>query len=171
MGFLLYSSELQKIILANIRKKNEEEYFHKVISLFNEKGFTIKVKHMLPNKPLRSFYRIFFFIKKSDATVVIDAKKDCDLTIYIRLLNHKILNKLSDFTDNIRNQILIAKDCSAPDSIDCKDKMYRFTFNNKYYIKCMSISCNFEFTNINKNDFENIIDIINEEIEYNLKNK
>ena len=166
MGFLPYSSEFQKIILANIEKKTEEGYFNKIINLFNEKGLTIKVKYMFPKKPSVSFYRVFCFIKKSDATVVIDAKKDCDLTIYIRLKNHKFLDKLSDFTDNIRNQILTAKDCSAPDSVDCKDKMYRFTFNNKRYIKCMSISCNFKFTNISKNDFSNIIDIINEEIEY-----
>jgi hypothetical protein len=163
MSFLPYSIEIQEIVLASIKNQPEKDYFHKIISRFNEKGLTKKAKYMFPKKP-SAYYRIFCFIKKSNATVVIDAKKDCDLIIYVRIENQKIFDKLSGFTDNVRNQILNAKNCSTPDSQGCKGKMYIFTFNNREYIKCCSISCNLRFTNIDKNDFVNIMDIINEEI-------
>ena len=171
MAFLPYSLELQKIIFADIKKKTEKEFIREIINRFKEKGLPIKARYMFPKKPLISFYRGLCFIKKSNATVVIDARKDCNFTIYIRIENRKTLDKLSEFTDNIRNQILNARDCTDPNSKDCKGKIYIFNFNGHKYIKCISISCNFKFNNISKSDFTNIMDIINGEIDFLMNNK
>jgi hypothetical protein len=61
MVFLPYSQEYEKIILGNLEKKLEQEYFLKVIKLFSEHGLTIKVRYMFPKKPI-AFYRTFCFI-------------------------------------------------------------------------------------------------------------
>jgi hypothetical protein len=171
MGFLPYSLELKNNIFENINKQKEKDYAHKIINRFEKEKLPVKVKFMLPNKPLRSFYRVFCFVNKKFATVVLDAKKDNDLIIYIRLENRKILDGLSKFTENIRSQILNARDCNIPDTAGCEGGVYVFTFNNFIYKKCTSISCNFKFCNITKNDFVNIMDIINSEISYRYNNQ
>jgi hypothetical protein len=175
MGFLPYSLEIEKQVLADIKKQTEREFAHKIISRFNEEGLIIKVKHMFPKKPPRSFYRVFCFIRKNCDTVVIDAKKDCGINIYIRIENLNTFNKLSDFTDNIRNQILNAKECNIhtlPRGHECEGKRYVFSFENHKYLKCKNICSNFCFNDLNKNDFANIMDIINSEIDFIInKNK
>ena len=165
MGFLPYSSELQKIIFAEIKKQKEKEYVRKIINRFEKEKLPVKVKFMLPNKPARSFYRVFCFINKKHATVVIDIKKDNDLIIYVKLENRKTLDGLSKFTENVRSQILNARDCNIPDTAGCEGGVYIFTFNGLTYKKCTSISCNFRFCNITESDFDNIMDIINGEID------
>ena len=164
MGFLPYSLEIEKVIFKNIIKETEKGFYRKIIDCFNEEGYSIKVKYMFPKKPVVSYYRVFCFINKKNAAVVIDAKKDGSFSIYLRIVNQKIFEKIYEFTDNVLNQILNAKDCPTPESKDCKGKIYHFTFNGQKYIKCVSISSNFKFTDISKNDFINIMDIINSEI-------
>ena len=166
MGFLPYSLEIEKVIVKNIIKETERAFYRKIIDRFNEEGFTIKVKYMFPKKPTVSYYRVFCFINKNNASVVIDAKQDGSFIIYLMIVNQKIFEKIHEFTDNVLNQILNAKDCPTPESQDCKGKIYHFTFNGQKYIKCVSISSNFKFSDISKSDFDNIMDIINSEIEY-----
>jgi hypothetical protein len=89
----------------------------------------------------------------------------------VRITNRKTFSRLSDFTEHIRTTILDAKECNIPDTGDCKDKIVRFTFDGVKHAKCVSISANFKFTNLTKDDFANIIDIIGEEINFILGHK
>ena len=163
MRVLPYSLELQEKIFANITKQTEKEIARKIINCFSKEGFTINVKHMFPKKP-SSFYRVFCFIKKSYETVTIDAKDG--LEIRIRIENKNTFDRLSEFTDSIRNQIINAKDCINFNPIECEGKVYNFVFNGNEYLKCKHICYNFCFNDISKDDLVNIIDIIYGEIEY-----
>jgi hypothetical protein len=170
MGMLPYSPEIEKNILSKINKQIEKDFFQKIISRFKEEDLIIKVRYMLPNKPDRSFYRVFCYIKKGTEALTIDGGSE-GLSLRIRIVNQKIFfDKLSEYTENIRNQILNAKDCINYNKDECEGKVYIFNYNGLEYMKCKHIIYNFCFTNINKYDFANIMEILNRETGF-IKNK
>ena len=93
------------------------------------------------------------------------------MNFQLRIENQSSFDKLKEFNDNIRNQILNANDCRYC-STKCEGKRYTFSFDGKDHVKCQMLCSNFRFENINKNDINNIMDIINGEIDYkDKKNK
>ena len=164
---LPYSLDLLDNIIKDIKGQAAKNVTLKIIQCFYTKGFTIKVQHIVPAKS-RAYYRILCFVKKSKETVSINTKTDgADVDIKIRIENHNTFDKLDDFTDNIRNQILNATDCHCcSEKCEEKNRKYRFVYQGKEYLKCQYLGCNFRFPKIEEYDIVSIIDIINGELAY-----
>ena len=109
-------------------------------------------------------YRVFCYIKKSKEALIINTKWDNLFRLQVRILNQSTFEKLDEYSENIKNQILNAGDCG---NCPCKKKVtYDFAYKGKQYKKCHMICNNFWFCNFNENDIDSIIDIIKREIEY-----
>ena len=133
---------------------------------FADRSLPVRVKQY--NQPcMKGTFRIMCFIKKSAEAVIINNKgmgRD-GVSIQVRIDDRNTLSKLDDFNENIRNQILNSGDCGHCSS-KCEGKQYVFTYQENEYVKCHFLCNNFSFQNINKNDIADLIEIINNEIEY-----
>jgi len=161
-----YSFELFETVLSTIDNNEEKAIIRQIVERFNELGLPVKFKQY--NQPcMEGTYRILCFIKKSAETVIINNKgmgRD-GVSIQVRIEDRSTLNKLSDFSENIRNQILNSANCSYCSS-KCGDKKYVFTYQETKYIKCHFLCNNFNFQNLTTNDIGNLMYIVNNEITY-----
>jgi hypothetical protein len=160
------SQELFETILATFNTEDEKETARQIVKCFIGRGLPVKVKQY--NQPcMEGTFRILCFIKKSAEAVIINNKgmgRD-GVSIQVRIEDRSTLDKLNDFSENIRNQILNSANCGYCSS-KCDDKKYVFNYQESEYIKCHFLCNNFTFQNIDKNDIENLMNIINNEITY-----
>ena len=166
---LPYSADILDNIIADIEGQAAKNVVRKIIQCFYNEGCTINVQHVIPVKK-SAYYRVLCFIKKSKETVSINTKKDCSrdvvnegVDIKIRIEDQNTFEKLAEFTNNIRNQILNAIDCHYC-SVKCKGKKYIFAFHGKEYVKCQYLGCNFRFPKIDESDIASIMIIVNAEL-------
>lgn len=87
--------------------------------------------------------------------------------IQLRINNRSTLDRLDDFSKNIRDSILNAEPCKAcpnSDGVFTGHGEYIFTYQGKEYRKCQTLCSNFKIRNLNEDDIESLTDIINREI-------
>jgi len=168
MQELEYSQALLDNILGNIKGQAEKDAVRQIIGRFYEAGLTINVKHIFPDKPW-AYYRMLCFIKKSAEAVIVNTKTDLGkegivegISLQLRITNQNIFERLNEFTDNIRGQILDANDCRYC-SAKCAGKQYAFDYQGHKYVKCHYICSNFRFNGINENNVADIMLIIDNE--------
>ena len=166
-----YSPELHERIIADISQPMEKLCAEKILSIFHNAGFTIKVKHLFPDTP-NSYYRILCFIKKSAEAVIINTRTDLEkesvinsMTVQIRIVNKSTFDMLEQFTDGIRTQIVDANNCRFC-SEKCNGKRYEFVYAGTQHTKCHYLCSNFRFTVHDENEINDIISIIKNELEY-----
>lgn len=148
------SSPIDKKILLSILQK------------FTDNGLTYKIrtKWKPENDISPDDYRVFCYIKKSKEALIINtsAYNTNTFLLQVRILDRSTFDRLDDYTENIRNQIVNApyncKNCG------CSDKAYIFTYKNHTYRKCHMICGNFSLCNFAQEDVDSIMDIINREI-------
>ena len=159
--------ELLGTVINTFNTEEEKEITQQIVKSFLDNGFPVKVKHY-NQLCMKGIYRILCFIKKNAETVIINNKGmgHDGVSIQVRIDERSIFERLDNFSENIRKQILEAANCGYCSS-KCEGKKYTFTYQGKEYTKCRFICNNFSFQNIETNDISNLIDIINNEILYN----
>ena len=160
---LSYSQDLLNNIIENINGQAAKNVVREILQCFHKKGFNIKIQHIIPNKSC-GYYRMLCFVKKSKETVIIDTKKTRSLDgvgLKIRIEKKSTFEKLDEFTDNIRNQILNGVDCRY---CGVKCERYTFSYHGKVYVKCQYLGCNFRFSKIDESDIAGIMEIVNGEL-------
>ena len=158
--------ELLETIITTFNSDEEKELTRQIVKCFVEIGYPVKVKQYY-QPCMKGTYRILCFIKKSAEAVIINNKgmgRD-GVSFQVRMDDRSALEKLDDFSENVKNQILNAADCSCCSS-KCEGKKYIFTYQEKEYIKCRFICNNFSFHNIKSNDINDLMYIIRNEISY-----
>jgi hypothetical protein len=159
--------ELLQTVTNTFNTQEEKEVTRQIVKCFVDNGFPVKVKQY--NQPcMKGTYRILCFIKKNTESVIINNKgmgRD-GVSIQVRIDDRSILEKLDNFSENIKKQILNAANCGYCSS-RCEGKKYVFTYQSKEYIKCRFICNNFSFQNIENNDIKDLMNIVNNEIRYN----
>ncbi|MCL2774628.1 MAG: hypothetical protein FWD71_14975 [Oscillospiraceae bacterium] len=164
MQVLTYSPDLLDSIIKDIEGEAAKNAARKIIQCFDTEGFTIMIQHIIPAKSC-AYYRVLCFINKSKETVSINTKNsnNDNIDMKIRIENRNTFDKMDEFTENIRNQILNAIDCHYC-SDKCEGKKYQFTFRGNEYVKCQYLDCNFRFPKITEIDIASIMKIINDEL-------
>ena len=160
------STEFLETFFSTIYEEDEKEIIRQIIKRFEECGLPVKTKQYA-QPCMEGTFRILCFIKKSAEAVIINNKgmgRDC-MSIQVRIDDRSILEKLDNFSENIKNQILNSTDCKYC-SAKCDKKQYVFTYQENEYIKCHVFCVNFIFQNMNKNDIDSLMNIINNEISY-----
>lgn len=161
-----FSPELFEIVLSTIDSNEDKELIRKIVGRFIDQRLPVTVKQY-NQACMEGTYRILCFIKKSSEAVIINNKgmgRD-GMSIQVRIENRSTLDKLNDFSENIKNQILKASGCSYCSS-KCEGKRYTFIYQKTEYKKCHMLCNNFCFQNMDKKDADNLIAIINDEITY-----
>jgi hypothetical protein len=134
----------------------------KIINLFLKYGLPYKIKIGYGN-----VYRVFCYIKKSKEALIINSigKNFGPFELQIRIKKRETIDKIESFSSNIKNQILMSKDCKIP---FCCNSDYQFTYRGNFYRKCHMLCDNFTFRNLKYHDFDSIITIIQDEIIYDI---
>lgn len=162
--------ELLDTVINTFNTEEEKEVTRKIVKCFIEHGLPVKVKQYY-QPCMKGTYRILFYIKKNAETVIINNKgmgRD-GVSIQVRIDERSTLERLDNFSENIRKQILEAANCGYCSS-KCEGKKYTFTYQSKEYTKCRFICNNFCFQNIERNDINDLLTIINNEILYSQTN-
>ena len=90
-----------------------------------------------------------------------------DFIVQLRIMDRSILNRLDDYTENIRNAILNGPDCRGTACRNC-ETAYVFRYREKEYHKCHTMLCNFIFRNPTREDIPTLLGIVEHEIVYSL---
>ena len=166
---LPYSPDLLESIIEDINGQAAKNVVRKIIQCFYDKGCNIKIQHIIPAKDC-AYYRVLCIIKKGKETVSINTKKDHDrdnniegVDIKIRIDNQNTFDKLDEFSDNVRNQIINGINCHYCGT-GCEGKRYIFDYHGNEYVKCQYLGCNFRFKKIDERDVNSIMDIVNGEL-------
>jgi len=160
-----FSPEFMEIFLSTIDSYDEKDIIRKIVERFIDCGLPLKVKQY-SQACMDGTFRILCFIKKSAEVVIINNKgmgRD-GVSIQVRIEDRSTLDKLDDFSENTKNQILNAANCGHCSS-KC-NKQYVFTYQKTKYEKCHFLCNNFTFQNMDKNDADSLVEIINTEIEH-----
>jgi len=168
MQILPYSPDLLDSVLADIEGQAVKSAVRKIMESFHANSFPVKIQLIAPDKE-RAYYRILCYIKKGKETVSINSNKNHGrdgVDMKIRIENHNTFDKLDEFSDNIRNQIVHGYDCHYC-SAKCAGKRYIFSYHGKEYVKCQYLGCNFRFPKImDECDVDSIMSIIDGEQEF-----
>ena len=160
------SEEFMETFLATIDGENGKEIVRQIVRRFIDCELPVKTKQY-DQSCMEKTYRILCFTKKSAEAVIINNRgmgREC-MSIQVRINDRDILNKIDGFNQNIKDQILNAKNCEYCSS-NCEDKKYVFTYQTNEYVKCHFLCFNFFFQNMGSNDIDGIMYIINNEIAY-----
>ena len=166
MEILDISPELLETITETFNTEYEMEMARKIVDVFLTYELPVKVKQYYQPCMIGT-YRIICFIKKSAEAVIINNKgtgRD-GVSVQVRVDDKSTLSNLDNFSENIRSQILNSNDCGNCSS-KCENKKYIFSYQGITHIKCHFLCSNFSFQNVNKDDIDNLIEIINNEIAY-----
>lgn len=138
-----------------------------IVDLFIGHGLTYKIRMGFGN-----IYRIFCFIKKSKEALIINSigKNFGPFEIQIRIKNKISFDKLNSYSRNIRDHIIYGNDCRMPHCCNC-GKEYVFRYLDKSYRKCNMLCDNFYFRNLKIEDIDSIMDIIKNEIAFDMPQK
>ena len=160
------SAEFLETFLSTIYRESEKEIVRQIVTIFLDSGLPVKTKQY--DQPcMEGTYRILCFIKKSAEAVIINNKgmgRD-GMSIQVRIDDRRTLDKIDNFSQNVKNQILNAGNCGYCSS-KCDSKKYVFVYQDSDYIKCHFLCNNFSFQEIDINDISSIVEIINNEITY-----
>lgn len=164
-----YSPEIHGRIMDGIDQTIDKVCVERVLSIFHAAGLPIKVKHLFPDTP-NAYYRILCFIKKSAESVIINTRTDLGkegvidgLSIQIRIANKRTFDKLEQFTDSIRAQIIGANECRFC-SEKCEGKRYEFSYAGTQYTKCQYLCSNFRLTVHDEETIADVVSIIEAEL-------
>ena len=171
-----YSPEIHELIMADINQTIDKASIDKILPLFHDSGLNIRVKHLFPDTP-NAYYRILCFIKKSAEAVIINTRTDLGkdgvidgLTMQVRIENQNTFDKLDQFTESVRSQILGGNECRFC-SDKCEGKRYEFTYAGTQYTKCRYLCSNFCFKVHDEKALDDVISIITDELAYKNKKK
>lgn len=115
--------------------------------------------------------RIYCYVKKSKETLIINTKgyRYGVFDIQMRITNRALLEKLDEYSPNIREQILHADNCRK--CWNC-GKEYVFTYQGTEYRKCCMLCNNFTFHRFTEDDCDTLLKMIYDEICFSIpKNK
>ncbi|MGN1451143.1 MAG: hypothetical protein ACI4XQ_03505 [Eubacteriales bacterium] len=155
--------ELLETIVSSF-SEDEKRLTRQIVDCFLGHGFSVKVKQYY-QPCMKGTYRILCFIKKSSEQVIINNRgmgRD-GVSFQVRIGERSTLQKLHDFSENIRNQIVNAAGCSYCSS-KCEGQKYVFEYQGKEYTKCRFLCNNFTFQNVKSEDIDDLMKIINIEI-------
>lgn len=153
-------------IAAIIENPVDKKIALAILQVFSENELTYQTRTMYkPSNVVEpDDYRVFCYIKKSREALIINTKWENLFRLQIRILNKAAFEKLDEYSENIRNQILNARNCG---NCPCKKKItYDFAYKGKQYKKCYMLCSNFWLCNFNADDIDSIIDIVKGEIEH-----
>ncbi|MBH1942146.1 hypothetical protein I5677_14685 [Mobilitalea sibirica] len=158
----------QKEIMDTIESPINKKITASLFNVFLSNGLRIKTRaEYMPNDllPLHG-YTVYFYVKGSKETIILNT---FFFKIQLRINNRSTLDKLDDYSENIRNAILTAAPCKAcpnREGIFTGHGEYIFTYHGKEYRKCQTMCTNFKIQNLNECDIDSLIDIINHEISF-----
>ncbi|MFA7672906.1 MAG: hypothetical protein WCY62_03525 [Clostridia bacterium] len=158
--------ELLETVLLTFNTDSEKELARKIVRLFLDNGFPVKVKQYY-QACMQGTYRILCLIKKGTEAVIINNKgmgRD-GVSFQVRFDDRSIFEKLDSLSENVRNQIINAANCGYC-STKCDNKKYIFTYQGQKYVKCRFLCNNFTFQNLNTEENNDLLDIVNNEIKF-----
>lgn len=165
------SPGLLEDIFSNIGGQPGRDLTRQIIQRFTDVELPIKVKCHEYGMPW-AWYRISLFVQNRAETVIISTKSGYGknaaegLHLQIRITNHRTFDKLDEFSQNIRSQIINGRECVyCP--VGCKGSDCVFTYQGKEYVKCKNIGANFKFKSIEENDITSILTIVDMEMNKN----
>lgn len=154
--------EIMDSIESPVNKKIAAAIFDTLLT--NGLRFKVRAEYM-PNDSFPLYgYTVYFYIKGSKETIIMNTYF---FKIQLRINNRSTLDKLDDYSKNIRNAILNAEPCKAcpnSDGVFTGHGEYIFTYQEKEYRKCQTMCSNFKIRNLNEDDIESLTDIISREI-------
>ena len=166
-----YTPMLLENIVSDLSAPLEQHIVERIVKLFYEAGLPVKVKHLFPNTP-NSYWRILCFIKKSAEAVIINTRNDLGkegvkdgLNLQLRIMNRASFDRLDEFTENVRDQIIGANDCRFC-SAKCEGKRYVFAYAGAEYVKCQYLCSNFRFVIQTEEDIRDIAALVEDEIAF-----
>lgn len=160
-------------IVNQIEGKTNKRLVQLILDSYNEYGLTYKVRESwVPKDSDKKYYRIFLYIKKSKEALIINTGSYSGegFSIQLRIKNRSVLNNIGFLSQNVRNSILNATDCRAPNCSNdgCE---YVFYYQGKEYRKCHMICSCFFFRKIEDEDVDCLMEIIRNEIIFDLPKK
>lgn len=163
----------QNEIMDTIESPNNKKIAAAIFNTFLSNGSRIKTREEYMPKDLIPLhgYTVYFYIKGSKETIILNT---FFFKIKIRINNRSTLDKLDEYSENIRNSILTAEPCKAcpnSDGVFNGHNEYVFTYHGKEYRKCQTLCTNFNLHNLNESDIDSLNDIINREISFMKLNK
>lgn len=145
-------------ICEDIQNDYEKTLTRRLLGLFIENGYSYLVS-------ATNQKRIYCYIRKSKETLIInketyaDRQADGGFSLQIRITAKKSYEGLDGFSENIRSQILGARECKAPYCCNCGNH-YAFEYNKELYKKCHMLCDNYMFSHPQPSDEESIMTII-----------
>ena len=153
-------------IAATLSDSYEKKMTLASLHAFLKNGLTYQTRTTW--KPKNSMepdsYRVFCYVKKSKEAMILNTKyyDTGSFLLQIRILDSSTFEKLDDYSENIRNQILCAPyECR---NCGCGEKAYVFHYSGREYRKCHMLCGNFRVCIRNDEDIDSVMDIINREI-------
>jgi hypothetical protein len=160
-------SKIEDEILSAISNPVDLSIVEKILSEFTIYGFTYKArKEYAPRDWIgERGYRIFCYIKKGKEGLIINTNgwHVESIWLQVRILNNDTFKKIGEYSENIRNSFLNARDCEMH-SDECGIRAYTFQYQGKVYRKCHMICDVFGFRNLTEQDIPSIMDIVQGEI-------
>jgi hypothetical protein len=112
-------------------------------------------------------YNVHFLIKGSKDAIIISTRNFGG--VQLRIKDWSTFDKLDEYSENIRNNILNAHPCQrcTPDGGEFMGHgEYVFTYKGVEYRKCQMLCGNFKLSNLTDDDIDSLMDIINREISF-----
>lgn len=136
---------------------SDQKLTRSILEMFGKYDLTYKIR--TDDERLR----IYCYIKKSKETLIINTKghRYGEFDIQMRITNPAILEKLHEYTDNIRDQIIHADNCRK--CWNC-GKEYVFAYQGTEYRKCCMLCDNFTLHRFSPEDCDVVLQMIYEEI-------
>jgi hypothetical protein len=155
-------------ILSTISNPVDLIIVEKILSAFIINGYTYKARKEYAPKDWNGEkgYRIFCYIKKGKEGLIINTKgwHVESVCLQVRILNSDTFNKIGEYSENVRNCFLNARNCEMH-SDECGIRAYVFKYQGKEHRKCHMICENFGFRNLTEQDIPSIMDIVQGEFD------
>ena len=165
---LKYVDFTEDEIVDQIEGKAQKKLVRAALAAYKENNLTYKIRQAWkPKNDNGSYYRIFFYIKKSKESMILNTNSydNPGFCIQLRIKDRSILNQLEKFSKNVQNTILNGSDCRAPNCSNdgCE---YVFEYQGREYRKCHMLCENFVFRDFEEEDVESLMTIIRNEIAF-----
>ena len=161
--------ELVNVIDGKINKKLVKS----ILTAFVDNGLTYTVREAWkPKNVTVTYYRIFFYIKKSKVALIVNTGtfEGEGLYVQLRIKDWSSFDTLDQYSENVRNSILNATDCRAPYCSNDGSE-YVFYYQGKEYRKCHMLGASFNIRNIKEEDIGSIMQIIQKKIAYGMSRR
>ncbi len=136
---------------------SDQQLTRSILEMFEKYDLTYKIN--TDDERLR----IYCYIKKSKETLIINTKgyRYGEFDIQMRITNRAALEKLDEYSEHIREQIINADNCRK--CWNC-GKEYVFTYQGTEYRKCCMLCNNFTLHRFSAEDCDTVLRMIYEEI-------